>query len=89
MTITIDEEVYNGLHRLVKKNKISKFVEELLRPHIVDSSSLEAGYRAMAADTDREKMATEWINSLAANPGSSPSAARNGCEPVGSLNVNT
>jgi predicted CopG family antitoxin len=64
MTITLDEAVYEGLHRRVGRRKISQFIEDLLRPHVVDSS-LDEGYRAMAADKAREAEAQAWCNGLA------------------------
>lgn len=64
MTITLDEEVYEGLYRRVGKRRMSQFIEDLLRPHVVDSS-LDEGYRAMAADQQRETEALEWCNALA------------------------
>ncbi len=64
MTITLDEEVYEGLYRTVGKRRMSQFIEDLLRPHVVDTS-LDDGYRAMAADTARESEAMEWCNALA------------------------
>ncbi len=64
MTITLDEAVYDGLYRTVGKRKMSQFIEDLLRPH-VSGSSLDAGYRAMAADVEREAEAVEWIEALA------------------------
>ena len=64
MTITLDEVVYEGLYRMVGRRKMSQFIEDLLRPHVVDSS-LDEGYRAMAADQAREADAMEWCNALA------------------------
>jgi hypothetical protein len=64
MTITLDESVYDGLYRTVGKRRISQFIEDLLRPH-VSGGVLDAGYRDMASDTDREIEASEWINALA------------------------
>lgn len=64
MTITLDEEVYEGLYRMVGKRRISQFIEDLVRPHVVDTS-LDDGYRAMAADKGREAQAMEWCNALA------------------------
>lgn len=64
MTITLDEDVYEGLYRLVGPHKMSQFIEDLLRPHVVDTS-LDEGYRAMAADERREIEATQWCNALA------------------------
>jgi predicted CopG family antitoxin len=64
MTITLDEAVYEGLYRTVGKRRMSQFIEDLVRPHVVDTS-LDDGYRAMAADTGREAEAMEWCNALA------------------------
>ena len=64
MTITLDEAVYEGLYRRVGKRRMSQFIEDLLRPHVVDTS-LDEGYRAMAADRAREADAMEWCNALA------------------------
>lgn len=64
MTITLDEEVYEGLYRTIGKRRMSQFIEDLLRPHVMDTA-LDDGYRAMAADKEREDEALEWCNSLA------------------------
>lgn len=42
---------------------MSQFPEDLLRPHIVDTT-LDDGYRAMATDAAREADALEWCNAL-------------------------
>lgn len=63
MTIRIDETVYDGLYRMIGKRHVSKYIEDLLRPHVVDTS-LDEGYRAMAADKARESEALEWCNAL-------------------------
>lgn len=59
LTITIDEEVYEGLHRIIGPRKISRFVQEIVRPHVV-RPNLEAAYAEMAKDQEREKEAAEW-----------------------------
>lgn len=64
MTITLDEAVYDGLYRTVGKRRMSQFIEDLLRPYVLDSS-LDEGYRAMAADKERESEASAWCNGLA------------------------
>ena len=64
MTITLDEAVYDGLYRTIGKRQISQFIEDLLRPHVMDTA-LDEGYRAMAADTAREADAQEWSIALA------------------------
>jgi predicted CopG family antitoxin len=64
MTITLDEAVYEGLNRTIGKRRMSQFIENLLRPHVLDTS-LDDGYRAMADDKHREEEAQSWCNSLA------------------------
>jgi predicted CopG family antitoxin len=59
LTITVDEEVYVGLYKTIGPRKISKFVEELVRPHVV-RPNLESAYAQMANDKNREKEAMEW-----------------------------
>jgi len=59
LTITIEEEVYEGLHEIIGPRKISKFVEELVRPHVI-RPKLESGYEQMAMDKAREEEALEW-----------------------------
>lgn len=61
LTITISDEVYEGLYRRVGSGRISRFLERLARPHVVDAE-LEAEYRAMAADEVRESAALEWAD---------------------------
>jgi len=46
MTITLDEEVYEGLWRTIGKRKMSQFIEDLLRLHVT-AKSLDDGYKAM------------------------------------------
>ncbi len=59
LTITLDEKVYEGLHKIIGPRKISKFVEELVRPHVV-RPNLESAYAQMAMDKKREEQAIEW-----------------------------
>ena len=66
MTITMDEAVYDGLLRVVGRGKVSQFLEALARPHVLDTT-LDAGYRAMSDDVQREAEASEWINGLLAD----------------------
>lgn len=64
MTITLDEAIYDSLHRAIGKRRISQFIEDLVKPHVLDTA-LDAGYRAMAADAEREVEALQWCNALA------------------------
>ena len=63
LTITIDEQVYNGLYRTIGPRRISSFIEGLVRPHVI-FEDLTEGYRAMAADENRESEALEWTENL-------------------------
>ena len=59
LTITIDEEVYEGLHKTIGPRKISRFVQELVRPHVIQPD-LDSAYAEMAKDRKREKEAIAW-----------------------------
>jgi predicted CopG family antitoxin len=60
LTITINEEVYAGLHNIIGRRNISRFIESLVRPHVIDKE-IEAAYQRMAQDEGREAEAIEWI----------------------------
>ena len=59
LTITLDERVYEGLHAVVGRRRISGFIESLIRPYVV-GKDLEAAYRQMAREEAREAEALEW-----------------------------
>lgn len=59
LTITIAEEVYEGLYTVVGPRRISQFIEDLVRP-LVTMEDLNAAYREMAEDEAREAEALEW-----------------------------
>lgn len=59
LTITLDERVYDGLHRVVGRGSISRFIEDLVRPHVLNRD-LETAYREMAQEEARESEALEW-----------------------------
>lgn len=59
LTITVDEEVYEGLHKNIGPRKISRFIQEIVRPYVV-RPDLESGYAEMSKDKLREKEASEW-----------------------------
>ncbi len=64
MTIKLDEAVYEGLWRTIGRRRMSQFIEDLLRPHVL-GESLDDGYKEMAQDKAREAEAMEWTNALA------------------------
>lgn len=59
LTLTVNKEVYEGLRKIIGPRKISKFIEELVRPYVVQPN-LERDYAEMARDRKREKEALEW-----------------------------
>ena len=59
LTITIDEAVYEGLYRKLGPRKIARFIEEIVRPHVLDAD-LDSEYEEMARDEMRERDAEEW-----------------------------
>jgi predicted CopG family antitoxin len=63
LTITVQEDVYDGLYRVVGPRRISQFIEDLVRPHVVDED-LSSAYADMAADEGRESEALEWSEAL-------------------------
>ena len=63
LTITIDADVYEGLHSVIGRRRISRFLSDLARPHVV-GKSLRGGYAAMAADEAREREAAAWAEGL-------------------------
>ena len=57
LTITVPQNIYKGLYR----GKISQFLVELARPHVLnEDKKLMKAYQEMAADKEREKEAAEW-----------------------------
>jgi hypothetical protein len=59
LTITLDARVYDGLHSVVGRRRISQFIEALVRPHVI-GKDLEVAYQQMAQDEAREREALEW-----------------------------
>lgn len=66
MTKKVDEAVYDGLSRAVDKRRMSQFNEHLPRQYAL-LSALDDGYKAMAADHEREAEAAAWCNALSQN----------------------
>jgi hypothetical protein len=66
LTIIVSDEVYEGLQRRVGRRGISQYVNDLVRPHLVEEpinfdGSLAEAYRQMATDEEAEREAGEWI----------------------------
>lgn len=59
LTVTMDERVYEGLYTVIGRRRISRFIEDLVRPHVL-YQDMEAAYKQMARDERRESEALEW-----------------------------
>ena len=63
LVIDIDEDIYEGLYQVVGEQFISQFIENLVRPYVLNSD-LESAYRSMAMDKERETDALDWSEAL-------------------------
>jgi hypothetical protein len=63
LTSLIDDAVDDGLHRVVGRGGISRFLEDLARPHVAQRD-LGARYREAAKDAAREAEAQAWSEGL-------------------------
>lgn len=69
LTITVSDEVYDGLRRRIGPRRISRFIDQLARRHVLERptifrGSLAEAYRAMAADEEAERAARDWTESV-------------------------
>jgi len=63
LTINIDEHIYERLNRIIGEQSISQFIENLVRPYVIESD-LDAAYQSMAEDESRESEALVWSEAL-------------------------
>ena len=77
LTITVDEVVYEGLYRSIGRGRISRFIEDLVRPHVVNDT-LAAGYAEMAGDEQREAEALEWSEGVIGDVADEPRSGVHG-----------
>ena len=68
LTLNVEETLYDTLMPMVEKQTIGNLLAEFVQtrfPHrTYTQTELEAGYKAMAADTEYEREAMEWCNGL-------------------------
>jgi hypothetical protein len=76
LTITVDTEVYDGLQTVIGRRRISRFLSDLARPHVVAKDRATA-YAAMAADKPREREATAWTEALPTDMADEPAQQPN------------
>jgi predicted CopG family antitoxin len=53
LTITVEDEVYEGLHKVIGRRRISRFLNDLACPHVLRNEDLAEAYRAMAGTRAR------------------------------------
>jgi hypothetical protein len=63
LTISVDAAVYEGLHAVIGRRHISRFLSDLARPYVTPAG-LDEGYRAKAAEGPGEREALEWSEAL-------------------------
>lgn len=68
ITISVDDAVYRGLHAVIGRGRISRFLNDLARPH-VSGSAMEEAYRQKGADEAAEREALAWSEALIADSG--------------------
>jgi hypothetical protein len=66
LTISINEKTYAGLHAVIGRGNIGRFLEQVAKPYLFPDD-LAASYREMASDASREAHALEWIEALTAD----------------------
>ena len=71
LTISVDEKVYEGLYKRVGSGRISHFIEDLVRPHVLDEE-FELAYAQMAQDEERETEALEWAEATCGDVSDEP-----------------
>jgi hypothetical protein len=68
LTLNIEEDIYDTLMPMVEKQTrgdlLTEFVQARVSHKGYTQAELEAGYKAMAADTEYEREAMEWCNGL-------------------------
>ena len=77
LTITIDEQVCEGLYKIIGPRHISRFIEDLVRPYVIQPT-LEGAYQEMARDEEREAEALAWAE---ATLGACPTMCAKGLSP--------
>ena len=63
LTISIDADVYVGLRTRIGPRRISRFLNDLARPHVT-AQGLESAYADMANEEAREAEALAWSEGL-------------------------
>ncbi|MDR1576546.1 MAG: hypothetical protein LBS37_11120 [Treponema sp.] len=71
LTLSIDEALYDTIQPALEQENVGEIFAEFVkaRMHRQTQDELEAGYKAMASDEEREVEAQEWCNALIGDAG--------------------
>jgi hypothetical protein len=68
MTITVDDTTYQTLRPFLERECLGELLGDFARSRLATpawtEAELEAGYRAMASDAERETEARQWCEAL-------------------------
>jgi hypothetical protein len=67
LTLSIDAEIYEALHKMAGKRKIGRFIENLVRPHIASLEGPEIGLAEVQPEL--KSNALPWAKTKAAHNG--------------------
>lgn len=65
LTLSINAEIYEALHKMAGKRKIGRFIENLVRPHIASSD----GLRERTQEEEQASVMLSWPETTDANAG--------------------
>ncbi len=60
ITITLEDVAYNRLQEQFGEGTIASVIENFLRPYTITEAELDAEYKAMATDQEREAETFLW-----------------------------
>ena len=66
LTLSINAEIYEALHKMAGKRKIGRFIESLVRPYI---ESFDSAKERTAQDEEQESAVLPWAGTHGADAG--------------------
>ncbi|GEM_PF-1182962 len=60
LTILVESDVYEGLQSKIGRGKISKFINDTVKPFVLDDGELRKQYQELA-DSSNKKEVQEWF----------------------------
>jgi len=60
LTILVEPQVYKKLHDKIGRGKISKFINESIKPLLFDEDELKLGYQGLASESNQDEI-QEWM----------------------------